>query len=209
MMKRVLAVFLLTVSVPIWGGLADDGFLTEGEYVGSVTWRSFEPPLIVDGGGAYQISVRDYGRLVVQSTSTPLSDGWPDPPGGVYDILLFNNSQLLYLNGVTEFIWLTQNNSAELKGGIINYIKATRYAAAELGDENVFIYAYEDSWSWIDNDPLKGIQGIWLANDLPFRIEFINDFDYSPTWMSVQVIPEPTTFVLLGLGGLLLRRQKR
>jgi hypothetical protein len=51
-MKRLWQFFVLAVCcTPVFAGLADDGFLTTGEYIGSVTWRSYDPPLIVDGGG--------------------------------------------------------------------------------------------------------------------------------------------------------------
>lgn len=56
---------------------------------------------------------------------------------------------------------------------------------------------------------LRGIQGNWFANGLPFRIEFINDdtFGYDPVWMNVKVIPEPATPFLLASGALLIRRK--
>lgn len=201
-MKRMV-LCLVVLGAPVLGGIVEDGFITTGEYsLLSITWRSYDPPLIVDGGGANRISVGDYGRLIVKSTATPLQ---MYGPGGVYDILLFNNSQLLYLDGVTEFIRLTQNNTAVLKGGSINYIKTMRYAW--LGEENVLIYA-RDGWSWIDNDPLKGIQGKWWDSGADFSIKFINDFDYGPVWQNVKVIPEPATMALFGIGGLLMRRRK-
>jgi len=85
----MLQLFIVVVcGVPVLGGVASDGFLTTGEYDhGMITWRSYDPPLIVDGGGACEIAVRDSGRLIMQSTSTPLGVD----VGGVYDILLFNN----------------------------------------------------------------------------------------------------------------------
>jgi hypothetical protein len=80
-----------------------------------------------------------------------------------------------------------------------------RYAAP--GDETIFIHC-QNGWSWINNDPLIGIQGNWY-DGTPFSIKFINDttYGYDPVWMSIKV-PEPATLSLLALGGLLMRRKK-
>jgi hypothetical protein len=201
MMRRIALCLLLAYCLSTSFAGYSDGFITAGEYEYGVTWRTYDPPLIVDGGGALDISVGENGRLIVKSTSTPLQRY----ASGVYDILLFDTSHLLYLDGVTEFIKVTQNNTAVLKGGSINYIKTMRYAVPD--NENVIIYA-QDGWSWIDNDPLKGIKGKWLTDGSDFSIKFINDFDYGPVWQNVKVTPESATLSLLALGGLLMRRKK-
>ncbi len=185
-----------------------DGFITAGEYEYAVTWRSFNPPLIVNGGGADEISVRDNGRLIVQSTSKPLS--LYSPVGGVYDILLYNTSHLLYTGGLTELITIggngTINATAELRGGSINLIKSMQFTEKTGSGPHIDLYC-QSGWSWINNDPLVGIQGKWLDGS-SFNIEFINHADFDPAWTNINVIPEPTTLLLLGLGGLLVQRKK-
>jgi len=150
------------------------------------------------------ISVRDNGLLIVQSTSTPLGVDI----GGVYDILLYNNSHLLYLNGVTELIDVGDNVKAILKGGSINFIRSMKVTNGGT-DQNVDLYCLP-GWSWISDNPLLGIEGQWW-NGSPFNIEFINktNLGFDPAWMNINIItPEPMTLLLLGMGGLMLRRKR-
>lgn len=204
MMKRALLCLVFTCCFSTVFAGYSDGYLTadDGYEYGFITWRSYDPPLIVDGGGGAEISVRDSGRLIVKSTSTPLAPPWDVHPGGVYDILLYNISQLSFLGGLTELITIGSSATAELKGGTINRIKSMQYVTTE----NIFIYA-QDDWSWIDDNPLLGIEGHWLDGS-SFHIEFINVAGYQPVWENIEVIPEPATLALLGLGGCLIRRRK-
>ena len=204
MMKRTLTVFLFTIiCMPVFGGILDDNKITAGEYGYFITWRSFNPPLIVDGGGAEEIQVRDNGRLIVQSTSKPLNMD----DSGVYDILLYNTAHLEYLNGVTELIRIGNNATAVLKGGSINLINSMQFTNKTGADPHIDLYCRLDSWSWINNDPFAGIQGLWLDGS-PFYIQFSNDSTYDPVWTNINIIPEPASLLLLGLGGFLLRRKK-
>ena len=180
-----------------------DGFITSGEYEYGVRWYTNDPPLIIDGGGADVIEMWDYSCLEVRSTSTPINNDFDT--GGIWDIFLDDHSELLYLNGATEEITIEENAKAILRGGRIDAITSMQYATLKHID-----FYCRPGWSWLLNDQDKiGITGLW-ENSTPFSIEFIDDADYDPAWMNINVIevPEPTALTLQALGGFLIRRKK-
>ena len=51
------------------------------------------------------------------------------------------------------------------------------------------------------------LTGKWL-DGLDFSIQLIDVAGYTPTINNITFIPEPASLVLIGLGGLLIRRRK-
>ena len=202
-MKRILRLLIfacMSVSMSLAG--YSDGWITAGEYEGHVRWTSNTQPLIVDGGGAASIEMRNYSQLEVRSTSTPLGL----LVGGIQYIFLDDNSHLDYYSGETFNLDVVDNATADLYGGRIDIISSLQHATTK----HINIYALP-GWSWLDDDPLKGIQGQWW-NGETFRIEFVNETYWpwlaDPVWMNINVIvPEPATLLLMTLGCILIRKR--
>ena len=202
----LLVLLLFCVCLPESFALTvyDDGFITEGEYAYGVQWFSDDPPLIVAGGGADIIEVREDGRLEVQYTSTPLQ--WN--VGGILDILLDGESELIYLDGMNDLLSIYDDATATLKGGSINHIRSYQYTDTK----HIDLYCQTD-WSWLYDSPevIGGITGLW-ENGTSFTIDFIDKtyLGYDPVWMNINIIeiPEPATILLLGIGGLALIRRR-
>ncbi|HOK67837.1 MAG TPA: hypothetical protein PK052_12320 [Anaerohalosphaeraceae bacterium] len=174
-----------------------DGYITAGEYESWVTWSSNTQPLVVDGGGAAVIEMRNYSQLEVRSTSIPDNGNWHT--GGIRDIWLDDYSRLLYTGGITDLITLEKHATAILKGGCINTITCYQLSSPK----HIDIYALP-GWSWISGDPSLGIQGKWWSGS-PFSIEFDNNAGFAPVWTNINVIiPEPATLIALSLGSLLI-----
>lgn len=209
-MKRLLPCFLILASCACtcFASLSEaheaaDGYLTEGEYDGGGVTLEHYDRLFVMGGGAYEIAARNSSYLEVQYTSTPL--GYQT---GIYDIILGDESRLLYLNGVTEEITIGNHAHADLKGGRVDYITIGHLAADSC---SATIYC-QDGWQWLyASGQKKGITGLW-ENGSEFTIQFINVGGIFPPTANyinvVEVMPEPITLALLSLGALLVRRKQ-
>ena len=115
---------------------------------------------------------------------------------------------------MTEEITVEENGEAILKGGHIDAITSMQNTVIgwdgqgkPIYDPHIDLYC-RPGWSWLSDDPLLGIAGLW-EDSTPFSIEFVNDdlFGYEPVWTNINVIeiPESASCFLLALGGLAVK----
>ncbi len=204
-MKKMV-VFMLAAS---YLSTADAGYeyadrvIAAGEYSYALDWLS--GVLVVDGGGADWIEVRNSSRLEVWSTSVPLGLD----VGGIMDLDVGHNARLNYYGGLTEEFSIGQNATAFLYGGRIDFISSYQYVTWINGKptgQHIHIHA-QDGWGWkYENGLIKGVKGLWLDGSA-FDIRFIDKTGYDPVWANVY-IPEPATLLLMCLGTFLLHRRR-
>jgi len=201
MMKRMVPLLLCSccLSTLHAGYEYADRVIANGEYVWTLDWLS--GTLVVDGGGGYWLEIRESSQVEVWSTSTPLTTG----VGGITDLVLKNNSRLDYHGGEMEELTVRNSATAHLYGGRIDGISSFQFATTE----HIFIYC-QDGWSWTYEDgKIRGIAGVWNdGTDFSIRFTTLGEDPFDPVWMNVKVIPEPSTLLLMALGGVLLQRRR-
>ncbi len=167
--------------------------------------------LVVDGGGADIIEMWRYSHLEVLST-TPLNPHY----GGILDIRLYGHMD--YFSGQTEELSMSGYATAKLYGGRIDYISSYQKVFDVIvgWDKqgkpifNTHIEMFVRDYKY--NPATMRITGTW-EDYTTFNIKLLDQssdprFDPAIDNIKFTIIPEPVTFVLLILGGSLLRRMK-
>ena len=76
----------------------------------------------------------------------------------------------------------------------------------EAGNESLaYLYAYDVTYHPTGGLAGEGwIEGIYISSDTPFSFSFYTTASYS----HINIVPEPSTLLLFGLGFVALRRKK-
>ncbi len=128
------------------------------------------------------------------------NDATLDFLGGTIGQLSTNHdSQASFQGGQMYSLWSFDNSIVHYHAGQLDYISAGHNSI-------VFLYAYDVTY-----DPTGGVnhegyvEGFFYKNNEVFSFSCWN----TPTWSHIKIVPEPTTFLILGLGGIMLRKQKK
>jgi len=147
-------------------------------------WVINDAVLDVLGGAMWKLELSDFATANIH--------------GGDIDLLALNHNTIVNIySGYIDLSSIQDSAVVNIHGGTLDY-----FAAAE--SSLAYLYAYDVTYHPTGGLENEGwIEGKYYLSDAPFSFSFYNDFSYS----HVNIVPEPTTFLLLGIGGLLLRKR--
>lgn len=163
-------------------------------------WNGFVFAPVADAGAHSVINVLNGGAMTVQEML--LGDNWWFAGHYYVDLNVYDTS-VVTANG-----WCWLGGTINLYGGIVdiagsmNFAMGNGYAGINIEDGTLIVRGSEftaaTAQEWEDGGYLKGFGG---AGDVLID-------DSTGDVVITAVIPEPATMVLLGLGGLMLRKRK-
>ena len=209
-MKKIVIslIFLLFVPSVTQANIppvSDDDYIISDEtgYEGGIFILDGFDTLLVTGAGASNIYANDDSYVEVRGTA-PLQQDF----GGIYALDLDDSSILNYEGGETNDFTITENAIATFSGGRIDYIWS--FQDSDILKHITFICD-------VDSVDLTGdlLTGDWLGNKGSFSITLLDQLDdldhpeYDSVYSNINFVPEPATMLMLGLGGLLIRKKKK
>jgi hypothetical protein len=199
---------------------------------GATSISFYEDGVIQDGDVYSSVAVLNNATVdmtggIVTGIFTAYDYSTVNVSGGVLNILDSWDSATLNLSGDVQVheLGAVYSGTVNMFGGNVDLIEAWNYSTVNLyggiiseyleayGTEDLVISIFGYGFNY---DPLAGdyrggqVTGFWL-DDTPFSIDlYYDDTPGGPvidTWSHIVLIPEPATILLLGLGGLFLRKR--
>lgn len=208
MMKKIAPYLIAICFFPsVYAGYENGGVITT--YAGDVDCLN-GLLVVTNGGGASLLQMENYSLLEVQSTS---SLGYL---GGIWDIKLFGHSHLNYYGGDTDELSMRNSSTSKLYGGQIGFISSFQKVfdiivgwdqkGNPLYNTHIEMFVRDYEYNSVTKR-LTGTWKDWTTFDIKLLDQDPTRYDPAIANIKFTIIPEPTTMVLLGLGGFLLRRQ--
>ena len=191
-MKRLIILsFLFFTS----SAFATDYLIEDGDDFGVLSLRNYDT-FLMTGGTGHDLGLGDWSTGIIENTD-PLNIA--ETEGGIWEMSVSAYSELTINGGEFYEIVCDDYSTLNLHGGQIFGSLMVEHTTAWV---NIFGYGF-------NNDPFMGspLTGFWV-DDTPFSINLVDSTISTYDQIVFHIIPEPATLLLLGLGGLALRKRR-
>ena len=208
-MKKTILMLLFMLPVPVFAGYTYT--ITEGMEFTDLTLTANQS-LLMTGGTGGNVTLEGtslmelYGGEVVNITlqrTTAALDVWGGKISG--RIFTDNDNKVNIAGGDVKLVYLNGSALAKLSGGNIESINVGLNISSTLPPSYIIKCDLNSLNLTYTNGVLSGIAGNWLDGS-GFNIGVESRLG-NPVSDYIQFVPEPTSMLLLSLGGLLIRRK--